>query len=417
MICKCRHHFLKHTAIASTFLACTLAANCSDLRVPEKTDPAAAGMDPIRLARIRAKMKAYVDEGTAAGFVTIVVRHGHVASLDAVGYQDRDAKIPMHTDTIFRIASMTKSFTAAGVMILVDEGRLSLLDPVQQFLPEFKGIKVNPCAEAQMSQGCDPVNATRPITVLDLMTHTSGLPAQGASSSEPFKSLAERVSVGAHVLLLAEPGTKWIYSQIGYAALGRLVEVCSGESYEEFLAERLFQPLGMKDTYFFLPPEKQGRLAALYSLDATGRLVRASRPPEPTVKIPAPEGGALTTAGDMARFYQMLMNKGSLNGKRILSAAAVEAMTSNQTGDLKDVEFSPGLGMGLSFGVVKDVVGSFRYQSIGTFSKGGAFRTYGWGDPAKDLFGIILFQRTNGGGDTAPEINAFSILANAAIER
>jgi CubicO group peptidase (beta-lactamase class C family) len=402
--------------IAFTFLACSLVTSPSDLFAPEKADPAAAGMDPVLLARIPAKMKAYVDEGTAAGFVTIVVRHGHVASLDAVGYQDREAKIPMRTDTIFRIASMTKSLTVAGVMILVDEGRLNLLDPVEQFLPEFKGMKVAPCAESHASQDCDPIDAARSITVLDLMTHTSGLPGQGAQGSEPFKSLAERVSVGAHVQLLAQPGTKWIYSQIGYAALGRLIEVCSGKSYEEFLSERLFRPLGMKDTYFFLPPGKQGRLAAMYSLDLTGKLLRTSRPPEPAVKIPSPEGGALTTASDMARFYQMMLNKGMLNGKRVLSAAAVAAITSNQTGDLKNVEFSPGLGMGLSFGVVKDVVGTFRYQSIGAFSKGGAFRTYGWGDPAKDMCGIILFQRTNGGGDTAPEITAFTILANAAIE-
>jgi len=121
--------------IAITFLACTFAAYSSDLFAPEKTDPAAAGMDPVLLARIHAKMETYVDQGTAAGFVTIVVRHGHVASLDAVGYQDREARIPMRTDTIFRIASMTKSFTVAGVMILVDEGRLSLLDPVELFLP------------------------------------------------------------------------------------------------------------------------------------------------------------------------------------------------------------------------------------------------------------------------------------------
>jgi CubicO group peptidase (beta-lactamase class C family) len=417
---RCR--LLRPTKIALAFLACTLitysaVAYSAEMFSPEKTDPAAAGMDPVRLARIPAKMKAYVDEGRAAGFVTIVVRHGHVASLEAVGYQDRDAKIPMRTDSIFRIASMTKSFTVAGVMILVDEARLNLLDPVEQYLPEFTGIKVNPCGESQMSQGCDPVNATRPITVMDLMTHTAGLPGQGAQGSEPFKSLAERVSVGAHVVLLAQPGTKWIYSQIGYAALGRLIEVCSGKSYEEFLAERLFQPLGMKDTYFFLPPEKQSRQAVMYMLDDTGKLVRAPQRPEPAVKIPTPEGGALTTAGDMARFYQMLMNKGTLNGKRVLSAAAVEAMTTNQTGDLKNVEFSPGLGMGLSFGVVKDVVGTFRYQSIGAFSKGGAFRTFGWGDPAKDMFAIIMLQRTNGGGDTCPEINAFSVLANAAIER
>ena len=158
-------------------------------------------------------------------------------------------------------------------------------------------------------------------------------------------------TVGARVLLLAQPGMKWIYSQIGYAILGRLIEVCSGQSYEEYLAEHLFLPLGMKDTYFFLPAEKQSRQAVLYTLDASGKLVRTSRSPEPVVKVPTPEGGALSTVTDMARFYQMLMNKGTLNGKRILSAAAVEAMTTNQTGDLKNVEFSPGLGMGLSFGV------------------------------------------------------------------
>jgi CubicO group peptidase (beta-lactamase class C family) len=360
-------------------------------------------------------MKTYVNEGRAAGFVTIVVRHGHVASLEAVGYQDLEAKIPMRTNTIFRIASMTKSLTVAGVMILVDEGRLSLLDPVENILPEFKGIKVDPCGESAVKQGCDPVDSTRRITVLDLMTHTSGLPGQGAPGSEPFKSLAERVSVGAHVLLIAQPGTKWIYSQIGYAALGRIIEVCSGKTYEQFLAERLFQPLGMKDTYFFLPSEKRSRLAVLYSLDESGKLEVSPRSTE-IAKIPAPEGGALTTAGDMARFYQMLLNKGTLNGKRILSIPAVEAMITNHTGDLKNVEGSPGLGMGLSFGVVKDAVGTYRYQSIGTFCKGGAFRTYGWGDPARDMLGIILFQRTNGGGDTAPEINEFSILANAAID-
>ena len=185
--------------LALTFLSCTLVAFGADGFAPEKTDPAAAGMDPVRLARIPAKLKAYVDEGTAAGFVTLVARHGHVASLEAVGYQDREAKLPMRADTIFRLMSMTKSLTVAGVMILVDEARLTLLDPVEQFLPEFKGIKVNPCGDSHATQGCDPVNATRAITVRDLMTHTSGSAGQGATGPEPFKSLAERVSVGAHI--------------------------------------------------------------------------------------------------------------------------------------------------------------------------------------------------------------------------
>src|SRR5260370_19739647 len=139
-----------------TLLMWTLAAYSTEMFVPEKTDPAAAGMDPVRLARIPAKMKAYVEAGTAAGFVIIVARHGHVASLEAVGYQDREAKSPLRTDTIFRIASMTKSLTVAGVMILVDQARLNLLGPVEQFLPEDKGIKVKPYGESQTSQGCQP---------------------------------------------------------------------------------------------------------------------------------------------------------------------------------------------------------------------------------------------------------------------
>ncbi len=408
--------FLRSIAVAIALVAGALAASSSDVFTPEKADPVAAGMDPAFLARIPAKLKTYVAAGRAAGFVTIVVRHGHVASLETVGYQDLEARIPMRADTIFRIASMTKSFTAAGIMILVDQGRIGLLDPVEQYLPEYKGIKVNPCGESEASQGCDPVNAARPITVLDLLTHTSGLPPQGPPGPEPFQSLAERVDAASRSLLLAQPGAKWIYSQIGYAILGRLIEVCSGQPYAEFLTERLFQPLGMNDTYFSLPAAQQSRLAVLYTLDANGKLVRAARPADLSPKVPSPEGGAMTTVTDMARFYQMLMNQGTLNGKRVLSIAAVEAMTTNWTGDLKGVEFSPGLGMGLSFGVVKDVEGTFRYQSIGAFSKGGAFRTYGWGDPVKDMFGVIMYQRTNGGGDTAPETNAFTVLANAAIE-
>jgi CubicO group peptidase (beta-lactamase class C family) len=410
-----KHCVLRCAIFASAFLACTLTAYASDAFSPEAVDPAAAGMDPALLARIPDRMKAFVDEGTAAGFVTIVARHGHIASLEAVGYQDREAKIPMSTNTIFHIMSMTKSFTAAGIMILVDEGRIGLLDPVEQYLPEFKGIKLNPCETPAAGQNCALVDPSRPITVLDLLTHTSGLPDEGPSNPAPFQSLAERVSAGVHSVLLAQPGTKWIYSQIGYATLGRLIEVISGKPYADFLRERLFEPLGMVDTCFVLPDAKLNRLAVSYTLDAAGKLIRASHQASHDLKVPSPEGGAMTTALDMARFYQMLMNKGTLNGKRVLSIAAVEAMTTNQTGDLKHVEFSPGLGMGLSFGVVKDQVGTFRYQSIGSFSKGGAYRTYGWGDPAKDLFGVILFQRTNGGGDVAPEISAFAVLANAAI--
>jgi CubicO group peptidase (beta-lactamase class C family) len=188
--------------------------------------------------------------------------------------------------------------------------------------------------------------------------------------------------------------------------------VVSGEPYDRFLADRTFRPLEMNDTFFFVPPDKAGRVASVYTYEADG-LKKASMP---QAKFPAPEGGLFSTAGDMARFHQMLLNKGTLNGRRILSAAAVEAMTTSQTGSIK-AGFAPGVGHGFGFEVVRETLGTFRYNSIGSFVKGGAYRTYGWVDPAKDLVGIIFMQRTNGGGDVADEINSFMAMAAASIER
>ena len=185
----------------------------------------------------------------------------------------------------------------------------------------------------------------------------------------------------------------------------------TGQPYDRFLAERIFQPLGMKDTFFFVPPDKAKRVASVYRYEADGlKLVPMAEP-----KFPAPEGGLFSTAGDMARFHQMLLDKGTLNGQRILSAAAVEEMTSSHTGSMK-AGFAPGVGHGFGFEVVRETLGTFRYNSIGSFVKGGAYRTYASVDPAKDMVSIILMQRTNGGGDVADEINSFLAMAAAAIE-
>jgi CubicO group peptidase (beta-lactamase class C family) len=340
-----------------------------------------------------------------------VARHGHVASLEAVGYQDLESKTPMRTDTVFRLASVTKPVTCAGIMILVDEGRLSLIDPVEKFLPELKDLKLNPCGTLA-GYNCEPVTPSRPVNVLDLMTHTSGLPGGTPAGAAPPTTLAERVAAVRGTTLLFEPGTAWNYSNIGIAALGRIIEVIAGEPYDRFLAERIFEPLAMKDTFFFVPPDKANRVASVYRYETDGlKLVPMTAP-----KFPAPEGGLFSTAGDMARFHQMLLDKGSLDGQRILSAAAVEAMTTSQTGSMK-AGFAPGVGHGFGFEVVRETLGTFRYNSIGSFVKGGAYRTYGWVDPAKDLVGIIFMQRTNGGGDVADEINSFMAMAAAAIER
>lgn len=396
--------------IISLLVASSLPGLAAGPFVLDRADPIAAGMNPEILARIPVRMKEFVTAGKTAGAVTLVVRHGHLARLDAVGYQDLDSKTPMRPDTIFRLASVTKPVTCAGIMILVDEGRLSLIDPVERYLPEFKDLKLNPCGTLA-GYNCAAVTPSRPINILDLMTHTSGLPGTVAREKPP-NSLAERVAAVSRATLLFEPGTAWNYSNIGIAALGRIIEVVSGQPYDRFLAERIFGPLEMRDTFFFVPQEKADRIASVYTYEPEG-LKRVSIP-QP--KFPAPEGGLLSTAVDMARFHQMLLNKGTLNGRRILSAAAVEAMTTSYTGSIK-AGFAPGVGHGFGFEVVREALGTFRYNSIGSYVKGGAYRTYGWVDPAKDLVGIIFMQRTNGGGDTADEINSFMAMAAAAIEQ
>jgi CubicO group peptidase (beta-lactamase class C family) len=386
------------TLAAATFVTGTL-------------DPESAGMSPARLARIRVRMQEYVDAGKTAGIVTLVARHGKVAAFDAVGFQDLESKTPMRTDTLFRIASVTKPITCAGIMTLVDEGRISVIDPVEKFLPEFKGLKVNPCG-TRAGINCAAVTPARPINLLDLMTHTSGLPGAAPAGSAAPATLAESVARVTRATLLFEPGTEWNYSNIGIAALGSVIEVVSGQPFERFMAERIFQPLAMHDTFFFVPAEKESRVASVYSYETDGlKRVAMQR-----AKFPAPEGGLFSTANDLARFHQMMLNKGTLDNQRILSAAAVEAMTTSQTGTIK-AGFAPGVGHGFGFEVVRETLGTYRYNAIGSFVKGGAYRTYGFVDPTKDLVGTLLMQRTNGGGDVADEINSFLAMAAAAIER
>ncbi len=386
------------------FLA--LAASGFAAFVTGRIDPSAAGMDAGRLARIPARLQKFVDDGKAAGFVALVARHGHVASLSAVGFQDREAKIPMRVDSMFQIMSMTKPVTCTGIMILMEEGRLSLVDPVEKYLPEFVGQK--------MYGGAKP---SRLVTIRDLMTHTSGLPSgtpKGYVKSD--HTLAEVVALGAQQPLEFEPGSKWSYSNMGIATLGRIIEVVSGKPYEQFIAERIFVPLAMKDTHHFLPVEKQGRLAVAYT-EKDGKLERNEADPfRKGSKYSGPEGGLYSTAGDMARFYQMMLDKGVLDGHRILSAASVAVMTTVHTGDLK-AGFAPGMGWGLGWSVVREPAGTLRLNSLGSFGHGGAYRTYGWVDPGKDMLEVLMYQRTNGGGDVADEINSFLALAGAAIER
>jgi CubicO group peptidase (beta-lactamase class C family) len=357
--------------------------------------------------------------GKTAGVVTLVARHGQVASLDAVGFQDLEKKTPMTRDTIFRVMSVSKPITAAGVMVLVDDGRLSLLDPVEKFIPEFKGIRVNPCGTLN-GFDCQLEPAAHPFTLLDLLTHTSGLGEAGAGrgGGPAPSSRAELVATSAQrMTLLFQPGTRWHYTNFGIGVLGRVIEVASGQSFDDFMAARLFSPLGMRDTSFDVVPAKISRVATVYTT-VNDRLAPLDPSQIRSGGISSPDSGVLSTAGDLARFLQMMLNKGTLDGRRVLSPAAVEAMTTSHTGNLP-AGFSPGTGQGFGFEVVREPLGMFRYTSIGTFEKAGFYRTYIWADPAKDLLGVILMQRNTGGyqADMADEVNVFMAMAAAAVDR
>lgn len=396
------------------FLSVSLLGFAASSVSLNQVDVKAAGMNSARLAAIHQRMQDFVDRGKAAGIVTVVARHGHLASVDAVGSQDLESKTPMRTDTLFRIMSLTKPVTCIGIMTLVDQGRLSLIDPVEKYLPEFKGQKLNPCGE-RAGYACEMVAPHRPVNIEDLMKHTSGMRAPESSDS-PAASLAELVARAAKVPLLFEPGTRWDYSNIGYDTLGRVIEVVSGKPYDQYLHDTIFEPLGMQDTFFYVPQEKLGRVASVYT-DVNGTLKKAYvREPQRGRDLPSPAGGLFSTAHDLLRLNEMMRNHGALGGKRVLSAAAVTLMTTSLTGDLK-AGWAPGMGHGLGWEVVRNPEGMYRYNSIGTYAKGGAYRTYEWVDPSKDLVGIILMQRTNGGGDVADEINVFMAMAAAAIEQ
>lgn len=392
---------------------------------PAPTSPKSRGIDAARLARIPARMKSFVDQGRAAGIVTLVARRGEIVSQSAVGFQDLEKKTPMLADTIFQIASMTKPVTAVGIMVLVEDGMLAITDPVQKYLSNFANIKLK--EEVKERESRNPENElseirkpSRPITIRDLMTHTSGM---SGGYPEGFKdlfdkrnrTLAEAVEAFPQRTLEFEPGTKWGYSNMGIATLGRIIEVVSGKSYEAFMTERIFQPLGMKDSHFIVPQSKHDRIATIYQYDGKGLKKADVDLYREDAKYPSPEAGLYSTAPDLFRFYQMMLNGGVFGGKRILSKASVDLMTRVHTEDLK-AGFSPGMGFGLGWSVVRNVEGMFRLNSIGTYGHGGLYRTYGFVDPQKELVGIILLQRLSSDGDMADEISAFVAMASAAVE-
>jgi CubicO group peptidase (beta-lactamase class C family) len=378
-------------------------------------DGAKTGIDPERSGRIPERMKSFVDRGTVAGVVTLVARHGHVAALDAVGYTDIESRQPLQTDAMFQIHSMTKPVVAMAAMMLAEEGKLTITDPVEKYLPEFRGMWV---IDKKGEQTMSLKRPSRLITLRDLMTHTSGLPTNpppgiGELHGALHKTLNEVVLVVSQQPLAFDPGSKWMYSNTGIAALARVIEVVSGTPFEKFLSDRIFTPLGMKDTYIYPPKEKFGRMPTAYILK-DGKPLKYTADPlgegamkfRVGAKYPLPEGGLYSTATDLFMLYQMMLNRGQYNGVRILSPASVDAMTRVHTGDL--ATNAPGNGYGLAWAVAKD---SAALAPVGSYGHGGRYGTYCFIDPAKDMMGIFLIHR-EGGSD---ERNAFVSMAVASV--
>lgn len=360
-------------------------------------------------ALLRAPMQRFVDRKEVSGVVVLVGDVDRVKGVEAVGRRSVEDDLPMRPDTLFRIASMTKPITAIGIMMLADEGKLSVNDPVEAHLPEFRGQML---VAARSGDTITLKKPSRPMTLRDLLTHTSGLPGLPPTGladlyARRHKTLAEAVMAYSQRPLDFEPGSKWSYCNVGIDTLGRVIEVVSGRPYEGFLKERLFDPLGMIDTTFYPTPEQLERTASTYRYHADDEALRPVNAtligPPAGAKYPIPAGGLYSTAPDLARLYRMMLGRGTADGRRYLSESTVDAMTQVQTGDLK-TGFTDGMGFGLGWGVVRVPSGVTERLSPGSYGHGGAFGTQAWIDPHAGRFMVLMIQRVGAPNSDASEI-------------
>ena len=404
--------FMSRHIKASLFAALTLAAAsnaCAESVV--RTRPAEAGLSPAGLARIGAYIKNEIATNKIPGAVMLIQRHGQTAYYETFGVRDPATKAPMTADTIFRIYSMSKPITTVAAMMLVEEGKLQLDDPVAKFIPAFKDVKVG--VEKKGDDGkltLDLVAPRRPMTVQDLMRHTSGLTygffgeglvkkayvdAKIFSEDVDNAGFADRV---AKLPLAYQPGTTWDYSH-STDILGRVVEVVSGKSLYAFEKERILDPLGMKDTSFYVTDKaKQPRIAEPFPNDRTIGNDAMMNDPRVAMKWESGGGGMVSTIGDYARFVRMLANGGTLDGKRYLSPKTVAYMGSNHIGPAAGVVNGPyylpgpGFGFGLGFAVRTEPGVSFAEGSVGEMNWSGAGGTTFWIDPKEDMFVVFMSQ-------------------------
>ena len=383
-----------------------------------RVTPESVGMSSERLDRIRPAFENYVTDGKLSGVITAVSRGGQVVHVEASGHQDVEAGEPMTEDTIFRMYSMTKPIASAALMILWEEGHFLLSTPLAQVLPEFADTQVYVSGDGDDMETEEP---RRPIVIRDLMTHTSGLTytfipspvaasyaaagLEGSADAVPHDDLAHYVRELAKQPLLAHPGTAWNYS-VGLEVAGRVVEVVSGQSFRDFLKERIFDPLAMVDTDFYVPEEKLDRFAVNYAPTPEGGIVVFDDPEASAYRKPPKVemggSGLVATAGDYLRFAQMLANGGELDGVRILGPETVALMMDNHLGSAYgpspmsslnlDMGMSEGMGYGLGGYSITDTGLTGLPASPGTYGWGGAASTDFLVDPEEDLVAIVLTQ-------------------------
>lgn len=377
--------------------------------------PESVGFSADGLKAFQRTMRALVDESRLAGFTTLVARHGRVVHFDAYGLRDLTTRKPVVRDTIFRIASMTKPIVGVAMMMLWEQGKWALDDPVARHIPEFAGLKVaTPGGE---------VPQIRPMTMRQLMSHTAGFDNYAGYASanltdrdQPLSSMIEKLS---RLPLAAQPGRDWRYGP-SVDIQGYVVEKLSGQPLDAFLRMRIFEPLGMSDTGFWVDPSKLDRVTSVFTYGPDKSLVPAPPPPairgDPSKKPVFLSGGAglLSTTDDYFRFAQMLLNGGEANGKRLLKASTVELMRTNVLAEGVKVNTfgpaQPGIGFGLDFAIVVDPVEAKTPEGRGTFSWGGALGTWFWIDPVNDLIVVGMIQNLGGslpaGG--SPPVRALS---------
>jgi CubicO group peptidase (beta-lactamase class C family) len=378
-----------------------------------QSKPDEVGMSAERLKRIHPMLQSHIDAKDYSGAVTLVARKGKVVHFETHGQADIEGNKPMKTDTLFRLASMTKPFTAVSILMLLEEGKLVLSDPISKFIPEFKNPKVAVwnLPNDTRGAGLTLVPAAREITIQDLLTHTSGL-ANGfeGPAGEYVRnaklgtggSLEARIKRLAPMPLNFQPGSQWEYSPgTGFDTLGRIVEIQSGMTLEQFFKTRIFDPLGMKDTFFTVPQNRLADVAVGYAKkDNSLERPPAPKPVAPEDRYFAGSGGLTGSTLDYLTFAQMLLNGGQLNGVRLLSRKTVELMTSVATGDLDLRNYAgdqvlKGYGFGLGVRVRRSTGDNGWMGSLGDYGWAGALGTYFWIDPKEQLIGIVMIQTRN----------------------